>query len=304
MMPPVLARLALLAALVVPSLAHGGHVKSRDHTTERNGLKLALYEKWKTGEEGKWKTNGKVVLLVHGATWSSYCTFDTLPGYSLMDALAEDGWDVWAVDLHNYGASGKTDADWTEAASAANDLDTAADYIRALRWVDKVDVFGYQWGAQVAALFAEAHANKVARVALFGMRYKLYEPTNVPKEPSRKNSFSSALLKPEDGDLDPAVVKRRAEACSLHDVASPNGALKDLGKGSSANPKKLSMPVLLLQGERDTDGEVLSDRLDYFKALGTKAKWFVVLAGLGRYAPLERGHARFEKALLDFLDAP
>jgi pimeloyl-ACP methyl ester carboxylesterase len=295
---------AAIAVLLSATAAQAGHVKSRDHTTERNGLKLALYEKWKTGEESKWKANGKVALLVHGATWSSYCTFDTVPGYSMMDALAEDGWDVWAVDLHNYGASGKTDADWTEAASAMNDVDTAADYIRALRWTDKVAVFGYQWGAQVAALFAEAHANKVARLALFGMRYKLYDQTPVPKDPMRKNSFSSALLKPEDGDLDPAIVKKRAEACSLHDVSSPNGALKDLGKASGSNPKRLQAPVLLLQGEHDGDAEALSDRLDYFKALATKSKWFVVLAGLGRYAPLERGHQRFEKALLDFLDAP
>jgi pimeloyl-ACP methyl ester carboxylesterase len=107
-------RLVLAGVLLVSGAAHA-KLKSKEHTTERGGLKLALTERWKAGEESKWKTNGKVVLLVHGATWSSRCTFDTAPGYSLMDALAEDGWDVWAVDLHGYGASGRTELDWTEA---------------------------------------------------------------------------------------------------------------------------------------------------------------------------------------------
>src|SRR5687767_7710741 len=100
-------RLALLFCLL-GTVAHAGGLKSRQHTAERAGVHLALHEKWRPGEEGKWKKNGKVVLLVHGGTWSSKCTFDPLASYSLMDALAEQGFDVWAVDLHGYGASGST----------------------------------------------------------------------------------------------------------------------------------------------------------------------------------------------------
>src|SRR4051812_25950382 len=91
-----------LAALVaVPAAARADRgLKSRESETERAGVKIALYEKWNPTEEKNWKANGKVILLVHGATWSSRCTFDSVEGYSLMDTLAEQGWDVWALDIH------------------------------------------------------------------------------------------------------------------------------------------------------------------------------------------------------------
>jgi pimeloyl-ACP methyl ester carboxylesterase len=285
------------------TLAHAGALKSRDHTTERGGVKLALIEKWKPGNESKWKANGKVILLVHGATWSSKCTFDAVPGYSMMDALAEDGWDVWALDLHGYGASGKNEDDWTEATHAAGDLDTAADFIRAYRWVEKIHVFGYQWGAQAAALFAEQKPNKVSRLALFGMRWQLYDKGSSPASPSRNNSAQQAMLKPDDGDLDQPMVKKRAEVCALHDVTSPNGALRDLGKPSPSQPKRLDVPTLLIQGERDGEDDVLNDRIAYFKAIPIRHKSFVIVPGVGKHAPIERSRARFVRALLDFLDA-
>src|SRR5207244_13323242 len=128
--------LALLAA--APAGANHGsttdtgtkQVKTRELKAERAGVELALYNKFLPSEEPNFKKNGKVVLLVHGATWSSRCTFDPAPGYSLMDTLAEAGFDVWAVDLHGYGKSGRSDRDWTEAAQAAEDIDAAVDYIR------------------------------------------------------------------------------------------------------------------------------------------------------------------------------
>jgi pimeloyl-ACP methyl ester carboxylesterase len=176
--------------------------------------------------------------------------------------------------------------------------------VRAFRWVEKVHVFGYQWGAQAAALFAEAKPNKVARLALFGMRYQLFDKIAAPKDPARSNSATTAMLKPDDGDIDPAIAKKRAEVCALGDVTSPNGALKDLARASRSVPKRVTVPTLLINAERESDDDTVADRLAYFKGLGTPHKWFVLLPGLGKYALVERQHGRFEKALLDFLDAP
>ena len=105
---------------------------------EREGLKLKLYEKWRAGNEESWKQNGKVILLVHGATWASRCTFDPDPdhGYSMMEMLADAGYDVFAVDLHGYGRSERSDSDWTDSQSAAKDVEAAVEFIRALRWVE------------------------------------------------------------------------------------------------------------------------------------------------------------------------
>jgi pimeloyl-ACP methyl ester carboxylesterase len=280
-------------------------IKTRELIAERDGLKLKLYEKWRVGSEDAWKQNGKVVLLVHGATWASKCTFDPDPdhGYSLMESLADDGYDVFAVDLHGYGRSERSDADWTDAASAAKDVDAAVEFIRALRWVERVHLFGYQWGAQPVALYAAQKPQKVARLALLGMRYKLVEKTGpLPVSPIRTLGQQAALLKPEDGELDPEFVRRRAQACRMEASQAPNGALRDLYKASAVEPNKLKVPTLIIQGEKDGSPDQFKDRVQFFYEVASPAKVYTFLPGLGKYAPIERGHARFDQALLSFYD--
>ena len=280
-------------------------IKTRELIAEREGLKLKLYEKWRVGSEEAWKQNGKVILLVHGATWASKCTFDPDPehGYSMMEMLADAGYDVFAVDLHGYGRSDRSDADWTDAVSAAKDIDAAVEFIRALRWVERVHLFGYQWGAQPTALYASQKPQKVARLAVLGMRYKLIEKTGaLPVSPIRTLGQQVALLKPEDGELDPEFVRRRAQACRLESSQCPNGALRDLYKVSPVDASKLKVPTLIIQGERDGGAEQFRDRVQFFGELGSPAKWFTYLPGLGKYAPIERTHARFDQALLSFYD--
>jgi pimeloyl-ACP methyl ester carboxylesterase len=280
-------------------------IKSRDLLAEREGVKLKLYEKWRVGNEETWKQNGKVILLVHGATWATRCTFDPDPehGYSLMEVLADAGYDVFAVDLHGYGKSQGTAEDWTEAAHAVKDVEAAVDFIRSFRWVERVHLFGYQWGAQPVALFATLKPQKVGRMALLGMRWKQVEYSGAPPAgPLRSLGQQAALLKPDDGDLDPDFVRRRAQVCRAESSQAPNGALRDLARPSSVDPAKLKAPTLFLQGERDGTAETIADRLAFFQAVASRDKWFVFLRGLGKYAPIERTHARFDQALIAFLD--
>lgn len=295
-----------LASLAgAPSASANGHsIKSHEHEAERAGMKLALFEKWAAGDETRFKTNGKVILLIHGATWSSHCTFDAVPSYSLMDTLADDGWDVFALDLHGYGQSGKTEKDWTESPSAAEDIDAAIDYIRAYRWVEKVHVFGYQWGSQPAGIFAMKHPNKVGKLVLFGMRSTPEANLTEPTSQYRNNGASNAMLKPDDGDLDQEFVRRRSQVCLAADPQSPNGAKRDMMRQSFVDPLRIKSSTMLIMGDRDADAETVSDRLEFYKALATHSKWFVTVPGLGKFAPVERGRARFEAALMSFLDLP
>jgi pimeloyl-ACP methyl ester carboxylesterase len=282
-------------------------IKSRDLKAEREGLELKLYEKWRVGNEETWKGNGKVILLVHGATWASKCTFDPDPdrGYSLMDVLADAGYDVFALDLHGYGKSEKSEEDWTEAATAAKDVEAAVEFIRSFRWVDKVHLFGYQWGTQPVAMYAAQKPQKVARMALLGMRWKQIEYTaGPPKGPFRTLGQQAALLKPDDGDLEAEFVRKRAQVCRQESAQAPNGALKDLAKPNPIKPSELKVPTLFIQGEKDNAHEALVDRGNYFRELGSRDKWYVVLRGLGKYAPIEREHARFDAALISFLQQP
>ena len=102
-------------------------IRGEDHYVMRDGLRIYLWEKHKAGLEGTFANNGKVALLVHGGTWSGRPLFDLqIRDYSLMDFLAENGYDVWAIDLHGYGRSDRTDKDWTDSHSAAADIAAVA----------------------------------------------------------------------------------------------------------------------------------------------------------------------------------
>jgi pimeloyl-ACP methyl ester carboxylesterase len=280
-------------------------IRSRELMAERDGLKLKLYEKFRVGNEESWKQNGKVILLVHGATWASRCTFDPDPehGYSMMEMLADAGYDVFALDLHGYGKSERSDADWTDSVSASRDIEAAVEFIRALRWVERLHVLGYQWGAQPAAMYTISKPNKVARLALFGLRWRQVDKgAQPPAGPLRTLGQQASLLKPEDGDLDPEFVRRRAQVCRAESQVAPNGALRDLSRQSTIDPNKIKVPTLIIQGERDGSPDQFHDRVDFFHELGTAAKWYAYLPGLGKYAPIERTHARFDQALVSFLD--
>lgn len=285
--------------------APAGELKTRDLRAESGGLKLRLVEKFRAGNEESWKQNGKVILLVHGATWASRCTFDPDPehGYSLMETLADAGYDVFSVDLHGYGKSEASEEDASDAQSAWKDIDAAVEFIRSFRWVEKVHLLGYQWGSQPVLLYATQKPQKINRLVLLGSRWKYVDGSvNAAPGPMRTLGQQASLLKPDDGDLDQEFVRRRAQVCRSESTQAPNGALRDLTKPSPIEPGKIKSPLLLIQGERDGSPEQISDRLNLLRELGSREKWFVSLKGMGKFALIERGHQRFDQALLSFLE--
>ena len=160
-------------------------------------------------------------------------------------------------------------------------------------------------GSQPAALFATQKPNKVSKLALLGMRWKQVDKAAaMPSGPLRTLGQQAALLKPEDGDLDPEFVRRRAAVCRGESATAPNGALADLTRPSPIDPGKLKVATLVIQGERDGTPDQFGDRVQFFHQIGAAAKFYSFLPGLGKYAPIERGHARFDQALLSFLDQP
>ncbi len=93
-------------------------ITGKDHYVTSKGLKVYLWEKYQRNFDRTFKQTNKIVLLVHGATWSGRPDFDLqIRDYSLMDFLAKNGYDVWSIDIHGYGRSEKTDKDWSDTAS-------------------------------------------------------------------------------------------------------------------------------------------------------------------------------------------
>src|SRR5208337_1053757 len=147
-----------------PSVS-GGPIQGKEAYVMRDGLRSYLWEKYKEGNEGSFSRTGNVALLVHGGTWSGRPDFDLqIRDYSLMDFLAQHDFDVWAINIHGYGHSDKTDKDWSDVHSAAADIAAAVEYITKLRSVRKVDLLGWSAGTQRAGLFVMQHPDRVAKL--------------------------------------------------------------------------------------------------------------------------------------------
>ncbi|NEV79148.1 alpha/beta hydrolase [Rhodopseudomonas sp. BR0C11] len=130
--------------------------------------------------------NDRTVLYVHGATLASELVFD-LPvgGASWADDLARAGWDVWLVDVRGYGRS-----TWPEAlrapaennppvattAEAVADFTSAADFIRAKRKIDSLQVIGWSWGGVISGAYAAANPDKVSSLVLVAPLWAFDKP--------------------------------------------------------------------------------------------------------------------------------
>ena len=273
----IISRLAALAlALMVFPWAgvRGGNVSAANsisgkaHYVSRDGLRIYLWEKHKAGLQDSFAASGKVALLVHGGTWSGRPDFDLqIRDYSLMDWLATNGYDVWAIDIHGYGHSDKTDKDWSGVQSAAADIDAAVEYITKLRGVRTVDLLGWSAGTQRAGLYAMQHPERVAKLILYAPHWKgsaeyrervrkRIDNGGKPLEQYRINTEMDARSDFVDGELalhpqfEEDVVAFYAKEALRTDPQSPN-AFVDNAHLPILDPLQITVPTMIIFGEYD-----------------------------------------------------
>lgn len=148
-----------------------------------------------TTEAGK---KPHVVLMVHGGFAPSMVAYDLQYGdYSFMSALAQAGFDVFAMSHTGYGPSPRPLMDdpcnvdkefqplliphvlkdlapprypykLVSSRSEWDELETVVRYIKELRKVDRVSLVGWSTGAPRAGGFAALHPDEVDKLVLFG----------------------------------------------------------------------------------------------------------------------------------------
>ncbi len=151
-----MATTATLAAAQAPTR----HVITAD-----DGHPLAVWEK-------RGKSPRHTIVLLHGRTWSAIPDFDLqVPGHpvSLMDALAEHGFDVYALDARGYGGTARDSSGWLTPDRAAKDVITVVKWVAAHSGVaGKPALFGWSYGSVTAQLAAQRAPDDISALVLFG----------------------------------------------------------------------------------------------------------------------------------------
>ncbi len=151
-------------------------VHSHDYfLNTQNDLKIYLKEKTLTNNK-----NAKVIILVNSLSIPSVAAFD-VPQFSLMDKLAENGFDVWGIDFVAQGKASfppsmqknppPTGIFPLRATEALPQLAHAIDFITQKTGKTKVTLLGWSWGSIVAAMYAIKYPTQVDHLILYGAMY-------------------------------------------------------------------------------------------------------------------------------------
>ena len=139
-----------------------------EYWAHKGNLKLNLWRK-RVGEPKPGEAPLPILFLVHGSSLSARSSYDlTVPGkneYSMMNAFARYGYDVWTMDHDGYGYSGSSGNN-SDIASGVEDLKAAMDMLAQETGRSKYHFYGESSGSIRAGAFAQSAPERVDRLIL------------------------------------------------------------------------------------------------------------------------------------------
>ena len=291
-------------------------VTGREHWTHKGDVKLFLWEKPAPGGGG----NG-TVLFVHGSSMASQPTFDLQvpgrPGSSAMDWFAARGFDTWCLDNEGYGRSDKHRPINCDISNGADDLAAATEYVLAKSAGKKLLVYGISSGALKAALFAERHPDRVARLALDAFvwtgagsptlaerRKRLPEFLTKNRRPIDRAFVRSIFARDHPGTADDATIGAFADAILALDDSVPTGTYVDMcSKLPLVDPARITVPTIVMRGQYDGIAG-FDDLVEFFKRLPNPDKQFAVMAGISHASFQQKNYLNVYHILHAFFSQP
>ena len=287
-----------------------------EHWTNKGDVRLFLWEKFVGSPDNK-----PAVLFVHGSSMASQPTFDlTVPGRpdsSVMDWFAQRGFVCWTVDMEGYGRSDKTRDIFCDISNGADDLAAATDYIFKTRGIKSFLTYGISSGALRAALFAERHPDRVARLALDAYvwtgegaptlaqrRKKLPEFMAKKRRPIDRAFVYSIFERDHPDCAEKRVVDSFADAILALDDSMPNGTYIDMCSKLPVNdPTKITVPTIILRGQFDGIA-AMDDLIEFFKRLPNPDKQFTVMTGISHASFQQKNYLLAYNILHAFFSRP
>jgi pimeloyl-ACP methyl ester carboxylesterase len=279
-------------------------MQGKEHWTRKGDVKLFLWQKAAAGAPRG------TILFVHGSSMGSQPTFDLqVPGRphsSVMEWFAERGFDTWCMDNEGYGRSDKSD-----------DLDAGSQYILNATRAQKLLVYGISSGALKAALFAQRHPGRVARLALDAFvwtgegsptlaerRKRLPEFQGKNRRPIDRAFVRSIFNRDHPGTADEATIEAFASAILELDDSVPTGTYVDMcAKLPLVDPEKINVPTLILRGEYDGIAGI-QDLLAFYAKLPHPFKQFSVMEGISHASFQQKNYLMVYHILHSFFTQP
>lgn len=247
------------------------------------------------------------ILLLHGRTWSALPNFDLqVPGQrvSMMDALVERGYAVYALDQRGYGATPRDSSQWLTPSRAASDA------LAALRWIARRErstgrpaLLGYSQGSLTSMLAALRDSSAMSALVLYGFPRDVASDTGPPPaDPLVLARRRTTIAGAEEDFISPESTPRGVREAYARAAVAANPVRTDWrgeAEWRALDPAALRVPVLLINGERDpytarANLPVLMSRLT-----AVDRSW-VVLARADHAAHLER-QREFVDAVVGFV---
>jgi pimeloyl-ACP methyl ester carboxylesterase len=287
--------------------------RGEEHWTDGSGQKLFLWRKPRTDGPDR-----GTLLFVHGSSMAATPGFDLqAPGtayVSAMDWFAARGFDCWTSDHRGYGRSYKGPAILATVSDGADDLDAVSHYIMAKTGAAQLFLHGTSSGGLRAALFAERHPERVARLSLDAYVWTGKGSPTLTERKKKLDQWRASTRRPISRDflnsihtrdgvyaVDPKIVPFYMDAVLALDDSVPNGTYIDMCANLPVNdPKRLVMPVVIMRGEFDGIAAT-DDLLDFFRLLPNADKEFAIMPGIAHGSFIQTNHQRAFSILYSFL---
>jgi len=285
-------------------------MNGKEHWTRKGDVKLFLWQKSPAAA-----ARG-TILFVHGSSMASQPTFDLQvpgrPDSSAMEWFAARGFDTWCLDNEGYGRSDKSRPINCDISNGADDVAVASRYIDK-----KLLLYGISSGALKAALFAQRHPERVARLALDAFvwtgegsptlaerRKRLPEFQSKNRRPIDRAFVRSIFQRDHPGAADDATIEAFATAILALDDSVPTGTYVDMcSKLPLVDPARISVPTLVLRGEFDGIAGI-DDLLEFFRRLPHPDKQFSVMEGISHASFQQKNYLRVYHLLHGFFTQP
>jgi len=288
-----------------------------EHWTTKGDVKLFL---WNRKPSAGTKPLG-TIFFVHGSSMAAQPTFDLyVPGRadsSAMQYFASLGYDTWTMDNEGYGRSDKKRPQNNDISNGADDLEAGTRYVMEKTGAKKVLMYGISSGALKAALFAQRHPDRVARLALDAFvwtgegsptleqrRKKLPDFQKVHRRPIDRAFVHSIFERDHPGTADDATIEAFADAILALDDSVPTGTYVDMcSKLPLVDPAKLTVPTIIMRGEFDGIAG-FDDLVEFFKRLPNADKQFAVMAGISHASFQQKNYRVVYHILESFFSQP